>query len=156
MPASRTLRKSLNLSLESASRFPPIDQQRENRKRDWSHCMISVSVLAGFSSIEVSNSSSSITVFLFSSWGGSLTLREMISRSLFRLDFQPLFGKGARATSPKPFDVLAWGGEQRTHIVNSNRRRRPHDGNQKHEMSFQTKLRMYKSLWPDVVLKSRT
>lgn len=67
VPASKTFRKSLNLSLESVSRFPPIDQHRENRKRDWSHCMISVSVLAGFSSIEVSNCSSSITVLLFSS-----------------------------------------------------------------------------------------
>ena len=87
VPAARTLRKSLNLSLESVSRFPPTLQQRENRKRDWSHCMISASVLAGLSSIICSNSSSSITVFVFSSWGGSLQVRKTTIRNVGALDF---------------------------------------------------------------------
>lgn len=62
-------------------------QQRENRKRDWSHCMISASVLAGLSSIICSNSSSSITVFVFSSWGGSLKVRKKTTRKVGVLDF---------------------------------------------------------------------
>ena len=32
----------------------------------------------------------------------------------------------------------------------SNRRRRPDDGNRKRDISFETSLRMYKTLWPDV------
>ena len=38
----------------------------------------------------------------------------------------------------------------------SNRRRRPDDGNQKRDISFETSLRMYNALWPDVALKLRT
>ena len=37
----------------------------------------------------------------------------------------------------------------------SNRRRRPDDGNRKREISFKTSLRMYKTLWPDVILVPR-
>ena len=32
----------------------------------------------------------------------------------------------------------------------SNRRRRPDDGNRKRDISFETSLRMYNTLWPDV------
>ena len=32
----------------------------------------------------------------------------------------------------------------------SNRRRRPDDGNRKRDISFETTLRMYQTLWPDV------
>ena len=35
----------------------------------------------------------------------------------------------------------------------SNRRRRPDDGNRKRDISFETTLRMYQTLWPDVALK---
>lgn len=80
VPAAKTFRKSLNFSLESVSKFPPIDQHKANRKRDWSHCKISASVLAGFSSMNPSNSSSSITVFFFSSWGGSLVAKTYIRK----------------------------------------------------------------------------
>ena len=38
----------------------------------------------------------------------------------------------------------------------SNRRRRPDDGNQKRDISFETSLRMYNTLWADVALKLRT
>ena len=38
----------------------------------------------------------------------------------------------------------------------SNRRRRPDDGNRKRDISFETSLRMYNTLWPDVALKLRT
>ena len=38
----------------------------------------------------------------------------------------------------------------------SNRRRRPDDGNRKRDISFETTLRMYQTLWPDVALKKRT
>ena len=38
----------------------------------------------------------------------------------------------------------------------SNRRRWPDDGNQKRDISFQTSLRMYSTLWPDVALKLKT
>ena len=49
--------------------------------------MISASVLAGLSSIICSNSSSSITVFVFSSWGGSLKVRKKTTRNVGALDF---------------------------------------------------------------------
>ena len=35
----------------------------------------------------------------------------------------------------------------------SNRRRRPDDGNRKRDISFETALRMYQTLRPDVALK---
>ena len=38
----------------------------------------------------------------------------------------------------------------------SNRRCRPDDGNRKLDISFETSLRMYNTLWPDVALKLRT
>ena len=38
----------------------------------------------------------------------------------------------------------------------SNRRRRPDDGNRKRDISFETSLHMYNTLWPDVALKLRT
>ena len=38
----------------------------------------------------------------------------------------------------------------------SNRRRRPHDGNWKRDISLEMSLRMYNTLWHEVVLKSRT
>ena len=38
----------------------------------------------------------------------------------------------------------------------SNRRRRPHDGNRKRDISLEMSLRMYNTLWHEVVLKSRT
>ena len=38
----------------------------------------------------------------------------------------------------------------------SNRRRRPHNGNRKRDISLEMSLRMYNTLWHEVVLKSRT
>ena len=38
----------------------------------------------------------------------------------------------------------------------SNRRRRPDDGNRKRDISFETSLRMYDTLWADVALQLRT
>ena len=38
----------------------------------------------------------------------------------------------------------------------SNRRRRPDDGNRKRDISFESSLQMYNTLWPDVALKLRT
>ena len=54
---------------------------------------------------------------------------------------------------PETLNVSRDEGEELILGTLSNRRRRPDDGNRKREISFETSLRMYKTLWPDVALK---
>ena len=51
---------------------------------------------------------------------------------------------------PETLNVSRDEGEELILGTLSNRRRRPDDGNRKRDNSFETSLRMYNTLWPDV------
>ena len=64
------------------------------------------------------------------------------------LNFQFTFYEGDRRQANMLHDCALL-------LLGTNRRRRPDDGNRKRDISFETSLRMYNTLWPAVILVPR-